>query len=68
MIWNPQLVFDYVHLLYYKCNKINQSRGGSYKAKINHINRKDNNCSQYVVAVALNHEEIKKRSIKNYKN
>ena len=23
-------VFDYVHLLYYKCHKINFSRGGSY--------------------------------------
>ena len=24
--------FDYVHLLYYKCHKINLNRGGSYKA------------------------------------
>ena len=23
-------VFDYVHLLYYKCHKINPNRGGSY--------------------------------------
>ena len=23
-------VFDYIHLLYYKCHKINPSRGGSH--------------------------------------
>ena len=25
-----EFVFDYVQLLYYKCHKINQNRGGSY--------------------------------------
>ena len=25
-----EFVFDYVHLLYYKCHKINPSPGGSY--------------------------------------
>ena len=25
-----EFVFDYVHLLYYKCHKINQNSGGSY--------------------------------------
>ena len=25
-----ELVFDYVHLLHYKCHKINPNRGGSY--------------------------------------
>ena len=25
-----EFVFDYVCLLYYKCNKINTNRGGSY--------------------------------------
>ena len=60
--------FDYVHLLYYKCHKINPNRGGSYidspdwiknkKAKINPINKKDK-CFQYVVRVALNYDEIK---------
>ena len=25
-----EFVFDFVHLLYYKCHKINLSRGGSY--------------------------------------
>ena len=62
--------FDYVHLLYYKCHKINPNRGGSYidspdwiknkKATINPIKRKDNKCFQYAVTVTLNHEEIGK--------
>ena len=25
-----EFVFNYVHLLYYKCHKINPNRGGSY--------------------------------------
>ena len=43
-------VFDYVHLLYYKCHKINPNRGGLYidspgliknkKATINPIKKK----------------------------
>ena len=59
-----------VHLLYYKCHKINPIRGGSYidslnwirnkKSTINSINKKDNKCFQYAIVVALNHEEIKK--------
>ena len=42
-------VFDYVHLIYYKCHKINPNRGGSYidspdwieskKAAVNFINK-----------------------------
>ena len=61
--------FNYVHLLYYKCHKINPHCGGSYinspdwiknrKVTINLINKKDNKCFQYVITVALNHEEIK---------
>ena len=27
---DSNFVFDYVHLLYYKCHKINPNRGGSY--------------------------------------
>ena len=73
---NPQLmiviefVFDYVQLLYYKCQKINLNQGGSYldspncikskKATINLINKKDNKCFQCAVTNALNYEEIKK--------
>ena len=65
-----EFVFDYVHLLYYKCHNINLNCGGSYKdypdwiknkkAAINPINKKDIKCFQYAVTVALNQEEIKK--------
>ena len=54
-----ELVFDYVHLMYYKCHKINPNRGGSYvdspvwrknkKATINIINKKDNKFFQYEI-------------------
>ena len=27
---DSEFVFDYVHLLYYKCHGINSNRGGSY--------------------------------------
>ena len=64
-----EFVFDCVHLQFFKCYKINQTRRGSYidspdwiknkKATINPINKKDNKCFQYTVTVALNHEEIK---------
>ena len=63
-------IFDCVHLLYHKCHKINFENGGSYidspdrtkskKATKNLIDKKGNKYFQYVVAVALNHEEIKK--------
>ena len=65
-----EFVFNHVHLLYYKCHKINQNHGGSYiyspdwiknkKVTINYINKKDNKCFQCTVTVALNHEEIGK--------
>ena len=50
------------------CYKINSNRGRSYtdspawikKQKSNNINKKDNDCFQYVVTVVLNYEEIKK--------
>ena len=64
-----EFAFNYVHLLYYKCHKINPNRRGSYidspdlmknnKATINHINKKDNKCFQYYITVVLNQEEIK---------
>ena len=28
---HSQFVFDYVHLLYYECHKVNRTRGGSYR-------------------------------------
>ena len=60
-------VFDYVQLLYYKFHKINPNQGPyidcadwikNKKATINPIDKKDNKCFQYTVA--LNDEEIKK--------
>ena len=63
-----KFIFEYVHLLYYKCHKISFKIGGSYidspdcindkKATINPTNKKDNKCFQYAITVALNHEEI----------
>ena len=60
-------VFDCVNLLYYRCYKIIPNCGEPYidspewiknkKATINLINKKDNECFQYVIAVALNHEK-----------
>ena len=65
LLKDGDFVFDYVHLLYYKCHKTNASHGGSYidspywiknkKIRVNHINRKDNKCFQYAGTVALNH-------------
>ena len=67
-----EFAFDHIHLLYYKCHKINPDRGGACiyspdwvkntKAIINPINNKDSKCFQYTVAVALNQEEIKNHS------
>ena len=77
MIKGSEFVFDYVHLLYYKCHKINLNRAGSYinspdwikskKATINPINKKDNKYFQCAITVALNHEEIKKEPQKQQK-
>ena len=65
-----EFIFDYVHLLYYKCQKINPNYGGSYidspdcirnkKATITFFNKKDDKCFQNAVRVALNHEWIEK--------
>ena len=56
--------------MYYKCHIINFIRGGSgidspdwiknKKAKTNPITKKDNECFQYAITVALNYEGIKK--------
>ena len=73
-----EVVFDFVQLLYYKSHQINPNRGRWYidsndwiknkKTAINHINEKDNKCFKFNVTVALNYEEIKKKSAKNNKN
>ena len=62
-----EFVFNYIHVLYCKCDKINPNWVGSYidspnwtiskKATTNTINKKDK-CFQYAVTVALNHEII----------
>ena len=69
-IKGSEFLFNYVHLLYYKCHKINQNRGGSYidspdwiknkKVTINPVNKNDNTSFQYAITVELNDEEIKK--------
>ena len=61
---------DSIDLLYYKLHKISLNRSGSYidspewlkskKVTINPINKKDDECFQYAVTVALNHEQINK--------
>ena len=53
-IKGSDLIFDFVKLLYYKCNKTNFNRSGSYidstdwiknrKAAINPINKNNNKC------------------------
>ena len=62
-------IFKTVDLLYYELHKISLNRGGSYidspkwlknkGATINPKN-KDNECFKYALAIALNHEKIKK--------
>ena len=71
-------IFEYGHLVYYICYKINFKLDGSCidshdciidkKVKINPVNKKYNKCFQYTMTVALNHEEIPKNSKKKYKN
>ena len=67
-------IFESVDLLYYSLHKIILNRGGSYidspdwiKNKKQTINpqNKDKKCFKYAVAVALNHEEIKKDHQRN---
>ena len=67
-----EFVFDCVHLMYYKCHKVNLNHGGSYvdspdwiknkKATINPINKRDNKCFQYAATVTLNYKEIGKHA------
>ena len=65
-----ELVLNYVYLLYYKCHEINPIHDGSYihsvdwvkrkKATINPINKKDSQCFQCAVTVALNQKKMGK--------
>ena len=59
-------ILDYVQLLYYKCHKITLDK--KQKSINKSYYKKDNKCFQYAITVALNYEEIKKRSAKNNKN
>ena len=71
-------IFDFIHLLHYKCHKVNFKRGGSYidspdwmknkRETVNPINKKDNKCFQYTTTVALNHEELGKHPERITKN
>ena len=66
-----------IDLLYYHLQKIGLKRGGSYKdfpellknkkATINPENN-DDNCFQYALTVALNHQNIGKKPSKNIEN
>ena len=68
LIKGSEFVFDYPHLLYFKCDKVIPDCGGSYvdslywikNGTINPINRKYHKSFQYAVIVTLNQEEIKK--------
>ena len=64
-----EFVFDSVNSYYYKLHKISLNKGGSYidspkwlqnkKATINPKNN-DDQCFQYAITVALNHEKNRK--------
>ena len=61
-------VFESVELLDYKLHKIKLQRGGSYikspkwirdkSVTINPKNKRDSNCFQYAVSIALDHQDI----------
>ena len=65
-----EFIFESVDLLYYNLHKTRLRRGKSYikfpewltnkRATINPENKKDGKCFQYVVTVALNHQNIEK--------
>ena len=67
LIKGNDFIFDCVHLLYYKCRKINFKRGSwcidslnclkTKKASINTFNKKDKKCFKYAVTVPLNHKK-----------
>ena len=69
-IKGSEFVFDYIHLLYYYCYKINPNHSALYidssdwiknkKTTINPTNKKDKKCFQYVVTVTLSFKNIKK--------
>ena len=66
LIKGSKFFFDYVHLLYYRCHKINPDCGRSYIDSLDEQKKrkkkKDNKCFKYAVTVALNHSKIEKNS------
>ena len=44
---NSEFVFDYVHLLHYKCHRINFNCGGSYIDSVDWIKNKKSNNKSY---------------------
>ena len=66
-IKGSEFVFDYIHLMYYKCNKINPNTGGSCIDSPDWIEnnnkpyqQKENKCFEYTITIVLNREEVKK--------
>ena len=65
---DSRVIFDHLHLLYYKSHKINPSLAVSYvnspdtmkneKATINPINKNGNKCFQYAATSTSNNGEI----------
>ena len=60
-------IFDSARLMYYKCEKVDFKRGGSYLDFLNWIKKKratvnpkhgHDKCFQYAATVILNYEEI----------
>ena len=70
-----QFNFESVELMDYKFHKVRLKRGGSYikspewllykRATINSKNEKVDKCFQYVLTLALNYSEIKKKQFEN---
>ena len=54
---SSEFVFDYAHLLYYKCHKLNPNCGGSYIDSPDWLKNKKQKKKAVVV---WNYEEIKK--------
>ena len=61
-------ISDSVHLMHYKCHKVNSIRGGLYTDSPDRIKKKkalikpkntDHKCFQYAATVALNYKKIK---------
>ena len=55
-----KILFDYVHLLHYKCHRINPNHDRSYIDSLDWIKTKKATRNPITVTVALNHKQIKK--------